>query len=282
MRRGLAILLLLSASAGAFGSRAWLEQRVEPPEAAEELLYLPNGKHLRMMSLGHGSLLADWIYIWSLQYYSNYERQDRYRYVEHIFGDVIAELDPHYIDAYWMGALIMIVEGRDLEGGLRLLEKGAAANPESWILPYLAGWECYRAEQVERSVGYFNQAAETPGAPVHVRRMQAGVTARSGEPRQALAIWQEVLADPQSDSATRALARRKVAALQVTVDLENLDRAIQAFRTRTGRPPRELGELRRSGVLTELPADPEGKPYRYDPLTGEVSTGAGRVLGSGT
>ena len=54
------------------------------------------------------------IYIWAIQYYSNYEREDRYRYVEHVFGEVIAELDPHYIDPYWMGALIITIEAQDL------------------------------------------------------------------------------------------------------------------------------------------------------------------------
>ena len=35
----------------------------------------------------------------------------------------------------------MSVEARDTDMALGLLDKGIAANPRDWLLPYLAGWE---------------------------------------------------------------------------------------------------------------------------------------------
>jgi len=56
---------------------------------------------------------------------------------------VISELDPRYIDPYLIGALIMSAEAHQDEMALRLLDKGIAANPTEWILPFDAGFLCY-------------------------------------------------------------------------------------------------------------------------------------------
>ncbi len=279
MKRWLGWLLVVLASVGALGARARLE-RAAPEESAERtLLYLPNGAQLKAMSLGHRSLLADWLYIWAIQYYSEYDRSDRYRYVEHVFGDVIAELDPRYVDPYWLGALIMIVEAKDLEAGLRLLDKGFANNPDEWVLPYLAGWECYHAGRHRQAAEYFAKAAAVPGAPRHVARTHAGVLARAGDERSALRLWRELLEDPNSDAATRAIAERQLRALTVQLHLRELEGAVAIFREQKGRLPATLEDLVRAGILRALPLDPDGDPYRYDPVTGRISSVAGRLLG---
>src|SRR6267143_989568 len=59
---------------------------------AHPLLYLPAGKYMKVMALGFDGLLADLIYLWSIQYYGNYDIQDRYDYLEHIYDEVITEL----------------------------------------------------------------------------------------------------------------------------------------------------------------------------------------------
>ncbi len=281
MNRLLALLLLV---AGIFGAGLGRDHliRLESKGAGEkELLYLPNGKYLKVVSLGQAPLAADLLYLWAIQYYSDYRRADRYRYVEHVFGDVISELDPHYLDPYWLGAMILTVEARDLEAGLRLLDKGARNNPDAWILPYLAAWECERAGQYERAADYFLAASRVPGAPPMALRMRAGMSTKAGDLSEARRRWEEVLADPRSDDASRAIAARQVRDLKVRIDLADLGKAIQSFRLRMGRNPRVLGELVARGIVREIPLGPDGKPYAYDRVSGEVSSTAGRLLGGG-
>lgn len=280
MRAGAALLLSVVLGAGAAGSAGVALERMEQDrDAGDALLYLPNGRHLRLASLGQQSLLADLYYLWAIQYYSNYERGDRYRYVEHVFGNVIAELDPNYVDAYWMGALILTLEAGDLDAGLRLLDQGFEANPESWILPYLAGWECRYAGRYERAAEYFTRAAAVRGAPPHVRRAIAGMYRLAGNDREALELWHHVLEDPTSDAASRAIAERQVRELHVRADLEDLTAAIEAFRSDNGAAPTRLDQLVGAGYLDVVPRDPDGNPYDYDPRTGRVSSVAGRILG---
>lgn len=262
------------------GVTGWdLERQRNASEVDEELLYLPNGDYLRVASLGQQSLLADLIYLWAIQYYANYDRADRYRYVEHVFGEVITELDPHYVDAYWMGALILTVEARDLQGGLRLLDKGIENNPEHWVLPYLAGWECFYADQHERAADYFETASAVPGAPPFVRRMRAGMTGRAGDLQRAIQLWLELLDDPDSDAATQAIARRQLRTLRLRYDMQRLREAVERFRNDNGRLPRNLEELRRRSYIEEVPVGADGLEYRYDPQTGDVSRGSDRIVG---
>jgi len=273
------LLLVTIAVATAWTSGTALERMSAGRSTADELLYLPNGKYLRLASLGHASLVADAIYIWAIQYYSNYEREDRYRYVEHVFGNVIAELDPHYVDAYWLGALILTIEAQDLDAGLRLLDQGFEKNPDRWVLPYLGGWECYRAGDYERAARYFERAAAVEGAPPSVLRMRAGMISRAGNLELALRTWHELLEDPRSDPASRAIAERQVRDLRVRIDLRDLRAAVERFRSENGRLPRNLEELRRRAYIRFVPEGPDGHGYVYDSRTGRVSTTAGRILG---
>ena len=106
------------------------------------LLYLPSGRSLRAVTFGYEGLVADLIYVWSIQYYSNYQIQDRYDYLDQIYRRVIAELDPHFLDPYLVGSMIMSVEANRDDLALKLLDAGARNNPREWILPFQAGFLC--------------------------------------------------------------------------------------------------------------------------------------------
>jgi tetratricopeptide (TPR) repeat protein len=280
MRRVFIVALLALAVLGVGFARARLADIDAATSGSKDLLYMPNGKYLKAISLGHAPLLADFVYLWAIQYYSDYNQADRYRYVEHVFGDVIAELDPGYIDPYWLGALILTTEGKDEEAGLRLLDRGFEENPSEWILPFLAGWECERFGQFDRAAAYFDRAAKVPGAPPDLFRLKAGMTARSGDLREAIVRWQDVLHDSRNNDEARAIAARQIRTLSVRADVQDLDAAIAIYRGKNGRPPRSLDELVRAGILSALPSDPDGNAYAYDPLAGTVSSVASRVLGS--
>ncbi len=278
MTRVLTILLLLSGAASTAAGFVSLE-RLQVRHREDSLLYMPNGRYLRVMSFGHSALAADLVYLWAIQHYSDYERTDRFRFVEHVFGNVIAELDPSYLDAYILGAMILSVEAHDLDGALRLLDLGIRRNPDNWILPYVAGWECFHSKRYEQAGEYFRRASEIPGAPDLIARNRAGAVARSGNLDEAYECWKELYENPESDDTTRAVAKRQMRDLHVKIDLRTLRKAVEAYRERNGRWPPSLRSLTAGGILPRLPADPDGNPYRFNPSTGEVSTSAHRILG---
>jgi tetratricopeptide (TPR) repeat protein len=243
------------------------------------LLYLPSGKYLRVVSLGFDGLLADVLYLWSIQYYGNYAIKDRYEYLERIYEQVITELDPHYLDPYFVGALIMTAEARDPEMALRLLDKGVRANPDKWILPFEAGFLCYNdLHDYKRAAAYFEKALAIPDVHPLVRRLHAEMFNRAGDKRTSLQEWLEIYRTTD-DPYVRNVAWNHAHDLKVDVDLADLRDAVGRFRAREGRLPRRMQEIVRGGLLPDLPRDPEERDYSYDAGTGEVLYRGGLVLG---
>src|SRR3989454_6014042 len=159
------------------------------------LLYLPSGKFLKVMALGFDGLLADVLYLWSIQYYGNYDIKDRFDYLERIYEQVITELDPHYLDPYLVGALIMTAEARNPEMALRLLDKAVNANPDQWLPAFEAGFLCYNdLHDYTRGASYFEKALRVSRVHPLVRRFYAQMYNRAGgkrtSPKEWLGIYQ--------------------------------------------------------------------------------------------
>ncbi|MFQ5701354.1 MAG: hypothetical protein ACE5HU_05865 [Acidobacteriota bacterium] len=238
--------------------------------SSAEVLYLPSGKYLKMISLGFSDVLADLIYIWSIQYYSNYDGDDRSQYLEHIYKNVISELDPHYIDPYLLGALIMALEQGDPEMALRLLDKGIAANPDEWILPFEAGFTCYdNLKDYARAARYFEKAMNDPNAPIPITRLRAEMYNKMGDKRSSLRYWTQIH-DTADNDYVRDISERHMHDLAIEVDLESLHKAVDAYKARHGIDPTGLEMLVREGLIERVPLDPDGKSYLYNPATGEI------------
>ena len=240
--------------------------------AGSQVLYLPSGKYLKITSFGFPEVMADLIYIWSIQYYSHQDAADRFKYLEHIYTNVIGELDPLYVDPYLVGAMIMSMEANDDEMALRLLDKGIAANPDEWILAFNAGFLCYdRLKDYPRATHYFEMAVKSPQVPPVVRRLRAEMYNKMGDKRSSLGYWREIFQGAQSDYI-RNVSSMHVHDLTIDVDLEMLRGAVAAWRAQQGGNPPDLAALARAGLIRRVPVDPEGNPYLYNRGTGEVKS----------
>ena len=269
--------LLAAAGLLVTGTEARLAVIEKDRVPGHHLLYLPSGKYLRIASLGNAPVAADILYLWSIQYYGNFQIEDRYKYVDHIYSDIITELDPKYFDPYWLGALILSVEKKDLEKAVGLLEKGFRNNPDRWIFLYLAGWECAYARQYDRAAQYFGRAAEVKGVPPDVIRLVAGMHQKGGDAKTALVEWTKV-ARETSDPGVKKIAENRVRSLRTEVDVQTLQGAVERYRSARGSPPKRLSDLVRAGILTEVPLTPDGEEYTYDRTTGTVAAGAQGVI----
>jgi hypothetical protein len=274
--KGAMIVLLGTLTAG---TAAWRAESLRQGEApGHHLLYLPSGRYLKVLSLGFDGLAADLIYIWSIQYYSNYQIQDRYDYLDQIYRRVIAELDPHFLDPYLVGSMIMSVEANRNDLALRLLEEGAEKNPREWILPFQAGFLCYhRLHDYACAREYFGRAQSLPGAPAPVKRLYAEMYNRLGDQRTSLRYWAEIHDTADSDYVRR-VSWMHVHDLRIEVDLEDLDRLVERYRMARGAPPRSLDALVREELLPAVPRDPEGRPYTIDRETGKTRSESHRLL----
>ncbi|HET6373194.1 MAG TPA: tetratricopeptide repeat protein, partial [Candidatus Polarisedimenticolia bacterium] len=160
------------------------------------------------------------------------------------------------------------LEAHDNEMALRLLDKGIAANPDDWLLPFEAGFLCYDTMgDHARAARYFEKAMQVPAAPGVIRRLHAEMFNKMGNKRASLTYWREVF-DGAESKDVRDIAWRHVHDLTIGVDLETLQGAIETFRQRTGAYPINLESLVKAGLITAIPVDPDGAVYGYDRRTG--------------
>jgi len=87
-------------------------------------LALPSGNTIKILSFGNSELAADLLYIWSIQFFSNYNLLNTKDFIEDIFN-LITDISPRYKDPYLMGSTIMAIELNEIDMAVRLLQKGS-------------------------------------------------------------------------------------------------------------------------------------------------------------
>ena len=274
-QRGVATALILWLALGAslavwvIAQRAVDYRRDTWPEAYP-LLFLPSGQYLKVSSLGFSVLLADVIYLWSIQYYGYHRTEEGRNYLWHIY-DVVTELDPHFIDAYLLGALIMANDMADSDLAIELLEKGMEHNPDDWILPLDAGFYAYmNLEDPERAAAFFDRARAIPGAPPQIARLHAHMYEQAGDLGQSLQFWVDIY-EGTDDERVESIAWQHIYDLTVTLDLQILEAAVDRFRTERGRTPSSLQDLVDAGYVRGRLENPNGSSYLYNPVTGQIT-----------
>jgi len=95
------------------------------PELPSSLLYTPDRRLMKVVACGHGSLLADLVWVESTNYVMTGFKSGK-THLEHLYAlyDVMTELDPDFIDAYVMGAVFLSSVADEAELAVKLLEKG--------------------------------------------------------------------------------------------------------------------------------------------------------------
>ncbi len=286
VHKGTATLLVLwFAIAGCMAvwigaQRAVDRQRGRWPEVYP-LLFLPNGSYLSSASLGFQVLLADVIYLWSIQYYGYHRTPEGRGYLWHIYT-TIADLDPEFIDAYTTGALVMASDMSDPALAVALLDLGMENNPESWQLPNEAGWYSYMSLQDnEAAERYFELASQKAGAPSWTARLRAHMRVEQGDLLAAIVLWEKILeeAEATGDELAVAIASQRVPDLYSQYAIEEIEASIERFETEQGRSPDSLAMLARLGLLPQTmyydsedrPLNWFEEPFVFDPAAGTVT-----------
>jgi len=95
------------------------------PELPSSLLYAPDRRLMKVIACGHGSTIADLVWVQSTNYVMS-EFKSGKTHIEHLYAlyDVMTELDPDFVDAYVTGAVFLSSVADEPDLSLKLLEKG--------------------------------------------------------------------------------------------------------------------------------------------------------------
>ncbi len=245
-----------------------------------DLLYFPSADAVRRMAFGYDSLFADFYWIRAIQYYGRREeaarRPIRYKNLSKLL-DITTSLDPRLIDAYRAGSNFLaepdpLGAGQPAEA-LRLLDKGISFHPTEWRFYFDKGFiHFWFTREFAKCAEAWQMAEKVPGAPPWMASLAAMALSKAGAVETARALWQRQY--QESDRAdVRENAWNHLATMQVNEDVWLLEFMLERYVRANGRRPERLEDLVRPGFLTEIPKDPSGAPYFYDPASGAVTLG---------
>ena len=268
MKRTLASLSVIAVLLGAVVlSEVRLGKITREDPLGRELLYLPSPEMLKIMSLGNPGLIADVLYLWSIQYYSYYQPHERFLYLDTVYN-LITDLDPLYVDAYRIGALIMQIQTggdeEELEAAVRrLFDKGLRNLPDNWQLAEAAAWDFFiRFKDRETALHYAEIATQRPGAPPRIKRM-VGVW-RDKESAwtldDSIEYWRRAVEDAENEW-DHVLCMNQFYDAVTARDRKTLEPLLDVFAARYGVCPESWEDLIPAGALGRVPLDAYGDPY---------------------
>ena len=271
MKKRLLVFLCILSCGLFMGLKVKIDRMPRKKIPGSSIIYLPSGKYLKYAASGYSSLLADIIYLWSIQYYSDYNISDRFDYLDHIFS-IIAELDPHYLDPYEIGAIIAVYEAKNFDKAFKILDRGLEKNPDEWIFPFQAGHYAQMIKKdYELAQKYYKKAMEIKGSPALIHRLYANAAFKATDFQTAWKNWVEIY-QTAKDERIKKIASNHLYQVKAAIDIQAIEGAIKRHIEHYGHNPLNLAQLVREGMLNSLPQDLDGKDYVYDPDTGKVKS----------
>ncbi len=248
-----------------FAGSALVEHKVDqlrPAATLEEVLYMTSSKVVKRMSVGFEALVADIYWTRAVQYFGSKHLENSRQYkLLYPLLQMATDLDPHLTPAYESGSMFLTQPppsgaGEPLEA-VALLKKGIEKNPGAWKLYQVLGFVYYMELKDYLSAGKaFEEGSKIPGAHPFLKAMAAKTLQKGGDYEVARMLWQ-VIYETSNDSIIREGALKHLLAMQVDLDVSQLERLVQIYASRTGHLPSSFAEL---GIST-IPRDPLGYPY---------------------
>jgi hypothetical protein len=238
----------------------------------ESLRLLPRGEVLRPALLGFHHLGADLIWLQIVQVLGNHVVTEKdYAWLFHAL-DVVTTLDHQYSYAYDAGGTILAELAHRVDWSNQLLEKGSKANPTSWRIPFVLGFNhFFHLHDYVKAAEYMGQAAKIPGRPLYVDTLAARLYVEGGSPTLALSYLESMI-EQTKDPALREIYGERYKEVVIVRDLDVLSRAIERYRAQVGTIPQRLADLVKAGFLFAIPEEPFGGEYRLDARSGAVSS----------
>jgi tetratricopeptide (TPR) repeat protein len=243
-------------------------QRQAMQEERDELV-LRSPKLIKQMSLEYAPLVGAMYWTRAVQYYGEKHRlrQIRPGSLELLWPllDITTTLDPYLIVAYQFGSTFLSDApprgAGDPEHAVQLLRRGLQANPDYWRLYQDLGNVYYfDKKDYPKASEAFAEGAKNPKAAIWMKVMAAKIAADGESLETSYFLWRDVYQTAQ-EPLIKKNAELHMRLVKVDLDLRELNRLADEYQRRTGRRAAKMSELVQQGLLSQLPADPDGYPY---------------------
>ncbi|MCB0321253.1 MAG: hypothetical protein KDD60_10025 [Bdellovibrionales bacterium] len=213
------ILILLPITAYALSELHHSQQEAEAKQhfdEEQEVLYLPNGDALHILSFGYRNILSDILWFKTVSYFGKHYKSDQnYEWFNHMCH-LVTDLNPQATHVYEFCGTMLSWELNKPERAIDVLTKAIETHPKSWKFLYLRGFTyMYFLEDGDSAKQDLVAAARLPGAPAFVTTLAAQKMTLS-DPHSAVAFLTEALQNT-TDPAQAAVLRSKLRVLETQI-----------------------------------------------------------------
>lgn len=224
---------------------------------------VPSAGTLRWLSLGHPTLAANLLWLRAVQYIGDPRGDERGWDKLYPLVDTLTDLDPGHGYAYQVAGTLLSTYDKVAESNA-ILEKGARALPDRYILPHLRAFNAFYYDDDWVTAGKWAEiAARSKGAPAHARHYALAYYVKGRRADAAVDYLEQILSearDPETRTAVEAQLKQAI----LERDAARVDEAAERWRERYVVGPLVIGQLVSEGLVDRIPADPFGGELYVD------------------
>jgi tetratricopeptide (TPR) repeat protein len=267
--RTLLCAVLLLGFAGVWRLQHGIDAQLNTTRQEQDDLTLRSGPLVKALSLEYAPLAADLYWTRVVQYYGG-KHENRQANLELLWPllDVTTTLDPNLIVAYRFGGMFLSDApprgaGKP-EQGIELLRRGIRNNPEYWRFYEDLGFIYYfDLEDYPKAAEVFLEGSKSPGAMIWMKTFAARISEKGESPETSRMLWSEIY-NSTNEPSIKDNAKVHLQLLRARTDCEQLNKLAAEYNKRAGRPPANMRDLVKAGLLPGLATDPAGVPYWFD------------------
>ncbi|CAN5177251.1 hypothetical protein BH11PAT4_BH11PAT4_3200 [soil metagenome] len=230
---------------------------------------LPSTQFLKLVAFGNEPLLADLIWLQTIQYFGVGSPYQKYAALGPMV-DTVTQLDPKFAYPYQFGLVALPFMGQS-ETAVKIGLRAREVLPEDGLLTfYTASVYHLNLKDYRKAGELYALAATLKGAPPAAESL-AGVTLAKvqdnlSDRKAAIVFWEAVIQNAKTEEERdRAVAWWKH--MQVVYSLEI---SAEQFKAKEGRYPASFDELIARGYISKVPESPIERIFTLDPVTGKV------------
>ncbi len=186
-----------------------IDAKIGEDKKIENLVYIPSGKFLSLMTLGYRDVVANFLWMKTSIYFGEHFQTDKnftwiYRLV-----DSITDLDPSFYYPYLFGALTLSDEIGDTEKSNEVLYKGWTHIPNNWNFPFYLGYNAFFYDKdFQKAAKFIKAASELEGSPPYLKAMYVELLYKGNSPLVSEAFLTQSLEHIGSDEAREQLLKK--------------------------------------------------------------------------
>jgi tetratricopeptide (TPR) repeat protein len=215
MVRTMARILVFAVAITAIVVLAHMVEPVLEGKAEGDVAYLPSSDFMKVASLGYRELAADLFWFKAVQYYGGYRLSQNDIHLFNHLAEMITDLDPNFLGAYKLSALVITEDLGNFAAAKNLMEKGLKHNPDDYWLTFEMGFLHFLGgRDYEEAEKYFRVAATLPNSDGNrAARFAADAASKGGNIDASIRLWNE-MAENSDNKYIKELAEKYIKKLE--------------------------------------------------------------------